>query len=63
MESDKSSRKIVRIDVRKRRPRPETTPKQRPDSIPFQERVGLMMQHCGLGRVEAEVEARKWLLN
>ena len=41
---------------------PETTPKQRPDSIPFQERVGLMMQHCGLGRVEAEVEARKWLL-
>jgi hypothetical protein len=62
MESYKSTPKISRIDRPKRRPPPEPTPEDRL-SIPFQERVGLMMQHCGLGRVEAEVEARKWLLN
>ena len=57
-ESYKSIPKIVRIDLKP----PETMPKERLDSIPFSERVELMQRYCGLGRVEAEVEAGKWLL-
>ena len=65
MESYKSCPKIVRIDLKKRRPPPVTIPKDRLDSaqIPFLERVELMQCHCGLSRVDAEAEARKWLLN
>jgi hypothetical protein len=49
-------------DLKKRRPPPETMPKERRESehIPFLERVELMQRHCGLSRAEAEAEAMKW---
>jgi hypothetical protein len=48
------SRPRIKLDLEKSPDPPPTTP------VPFDERVTLLMQHCRLGRAEAEAEAREW---
>jgi hypothetical protein len=65
---------ITKIGLKKRRAAPEnhssvprtmttphkTAPLTRPETVPFGERVDLMMQHLGLCRAEAEMESLRW---
>lgn len=52
-ESQYKESKIIKID-------PKNQPKSDSESVPYAERVELMMKHCGLTRAEAEVESLKW---